>query len=60
MNGGISPDRFTIAGRGEYEPLFPNDTAQHQGLNARVEIVILYPVDTNVIETNITPQTTAP
>jgi chemotaxis protein MotB len=60
MNGGISPDRFSIAGRGEYEPLFPNDTAQHQGLNARVEIVILYPVESNIIETNTSPQPAAP
>jgi chemotaxis protein MotB len=60
MNAGISPDRFFIAGRGEYEPLFPNDTAQHQGLNARVEIVILYPVETDLIETEMNPEPIVP
>lgn len=52
INAGIAPDRFMVAGEGEYEPLFPNDTEQHKELNARVEIVILYPVDSNVITAN--------
>ncbi len=51
MNAGISPDRFVVSGAGEYEPLFPNDTPQHQELNARVEIVIIYPVQQNIIDT---------
>jgi len=55
INGGISPDRFIISGRGEYDPLFPNDSEQHKDLNARVEIVILYPVDNSIIKTNINP-----
>ncbi len=60
MNGGIAPDRLIISGRGEYEPIFPNDTEQHKELNARVEIVILYPVDNSIIDANINPQGALP
>jgi chemotaxis protein MotB len=49
MNKGISPDRFIVSGEGEYNPLFPNDTEQHRELNARVEIVIVYPVEDNLV-----------
>lgn len=49
MNAGITPDRFVISGSGEYDPLFPNDTPQHLELNARVEIIIVYPVQHNVM-----------
>lgn len=49
MNAGITPDRFVISGSGEYDPLFPNDTPQHLELNARVEIIIVYPVQQNVM-----------
>ncbi|HEX2996447.1 MAG TPA: flagellar motor protein MotB [Anaerolineales bacterium] len=58
MNAGIAPDRFIISGAGEYDPLFPNDTPQHLELNARVEIVIMYPVQENLIDAqspNVTP-----
>jgi chemotaxis protein MotB len=58
MNAGIAPDRFIISGSGEYDPLFPNDTPQHLELNARVEIVILYPVQEDLIEmqpSNVVP-----
>jgi chemotaxis protein MotB len=49
MNAGISADRFMISGSGEYDPLFPNDTPGHLSLNARVEIVIVYPVEQNMM-----------
>ena len=52
INAGIAPDRFLVSGQGEYAPLFPNDTPQHQELNARVEIIIVYPVESNVINTS--------
>jgi chemotaxis protein MotB len=58
MNSGIAPDRFIIAGQGEYAPIFPNDSPEHRDLNARVEIIIIYQVDTNVISVgspSITP-----
>ncbi len=49
INAGIAPDRLIICGQGEYAPVFPNDTDQHRELNARVEIIIIYKVDSNVI-----------
>jgi chemotaxis protein MotB len=52
MNKGITPDRFIVAGQGEYNPLFPNDTEQHKQLNARVEIIIVYPVQSNIVNSN--------
>jgi chemotaxis protein MotB len=58
MNAGIAPERIIISGQGEYAPLFPNDTEQHKELNARVEIIIVYQVDSNVINVgmpSITP-----
>lgn len=58
MGAGIAPERFMISGSGEYDPLFPNDTQQHLELNARVEIVILYPVQEDLI--NVQPSNTAP
>lgn len=53
MNAGIASERFIIAGSGEYAPLFPNDTQQHRELNARVEIIIVYPVESNLINPGI-------
>jgi chemotaxis protein MotB len=50
MNAGIAPERFMVSGSGEYDPLFPNDTPQHLELNARVEIVIVYPVQQNIMD----------
>jgi len=49
MDKGIAPERFIVSGRGEYDPLFPNDTEQHRELNARVEMVIVYPVEDNLV-----------
>lgn len=52
MGAGVAPERMIISGQGEYAPVFPNDTEQHKGLNARVEIVIMYKVDSNIIDIN--------
>ena len=52
INAGLMPERFIVSGQGEYAPLFPNDTPEHQALNARVEIIIVYPVESSVITTN--------
>ncbi|MBK8421951.1 flagellar motor protein MotB [Candidatus Villigracilis saccharophilus] len=52
MNAGVAPERMIISGQGEYAPVFPNDTEQHKGLNARVEIVIMYKVESNIIDIN--------
>ncbi len=58
INAGVSPDRFIISGQGEFSPVFPNDSDQHRALNARVEIIIVYQVETNLI--NINPPAIAP
>jgi chemotaxis protein MotB len=58
INAGLVPERFIVSGQGEYAPLFPNDSDEHKALNARVEIIIVYPVESNIITTNpinITP-----
>jgi chemotaxis protein MotB len=58
INAGLLPERFIISGQGEYAPLFPNDSDEHKALNARVEIIIVYPVESNILNTNpisITP-----
>lgn len=39
---GIDESRFIVSGRGQYDPIFPNDTDEHRALNGRVEIVIVY------------------
>jgi len=52
INSGVPPERLIISGQGEYAPVFPNDTEQHKQLNARVEIVIIYKVDSTIIDVN--------
>ena len=52
IKSGIAPERLIVSGQGEYAPVFPNDTEEHKGLNARVEIVIIYKVDSNIIDIN--------
>jgi len=49
-NKGISPDRVSAIGYGEYRPVASNDTKEGRQLNRRVEIVIL-PQLTKVKET---------
>lgn len=39
---GVSPDRVTVDGKGESEPLTSNDTEEGKAKNRRVELVILY------------------
>lgn len=38
---GISSERIEIEGRGERDPIVPNDTDDHRQMNRRVEIVLL-------------------
>lgn len=38
---GADPDRISVAGYGEYQPIFPNDSEEHMSKNRRVDIVIL-------------------
>lgn len=52
IDSGIAPERLVISGQGEYAPVFPNDTEQHRQLNARVEVIIIYKVNSNIIDVN--------
>lgn len=52
MNSGVDPQRLAISGAGSYTPIFPNDTPEHRQLNSRVEIVIIYRVESDVISIN--------
>lgn len=45
---GIQGYRLNASGRGEYQPLFPNDTPEHRALNNRVEILVIYKVDNDI------------
>jgi len=38
---GIAPERIEIEGRGERDPIVPNDSEEHRQMNRRVEIVLL-------------------
>lgn len=49
INKGIDPKRLIVSGRGEYQPIFENDTDEHRALNGRVEIIIIYNVESNVV-----------
>src|ERR1700735_760108 len=40
---GISPDRLSASGYGEYYPAAPNDTAEGRSKNRRVDLVVLSP-----------------
>ncbi|MDA8243045.1 MAG: OmpA family protein [Elusimicrobia bacterium] len=40
VSEGNDPSLFAAAGHGEYRPLYPNDTPEHQAENRRVEIYI--------------------
>lgn len=44
VSKGIDPQRLLPTARGEFSPVFPNDTPQHKALNSRADIVIVYPV----------------
>lgn len=50
---GIPPERITIAGRGEFHPVFPNDSPEHRAMNSRAEIIVVYPVEDNLISMDV-------
>lgn len=39
-NAGITPDRITAAGRGEYVPIASNETAEGKAQNRRIEVIL--------------------
>lgn len=40
-DAGVTPERFSAAGYGEYRPLAANDTIENKAINRRVDVVIL-------------------
>jgi chemotaxis protein MotB len=54
---GVAPERLIVVGRGEYHPLFPNDTDEHRAFNRRAEIAVVYVVESQdyVIDSNVLP-----
>ena len=50
---GVAPERLLVAGKGQYDPIFPNDTDEHRSLNGRVDIVVIYRVDNMVIGSDV-------
>jgi chemotaxis protein MotB len=63
MQNGIAPNRLIITGRGEYDPIFPNDTPAHRALNSRVDIIIVYPIENSIIgveNLNVAPSVPQP
>jgi chemotaxis protein MotB len=53
QKGGINPKRILVAGRGDSQPIFPNDTPHHRALNSRAEIIVVYSVSQDVINLNL-------
>ncbi len=49
ISAGIAPERMIVSGRGEYEPIFPNDTPEHKAMNSRADIIVVYNVEKNVV-----------
>lgn len=41
VDRGILPERIEVEGRGERDPIVPNDSEEHRQMNRRVEIVLL-------------------
>ena len=38
---GVDPERLSVAGYGEYQPIAPNDSPENRSLNRRVNILIV-------------------
>lgn len=41
IKDGVAPERQTVMGYGEYQPVAPNDTTEHKAQNRRVEIYLV-------------------
>jgi chemotaxis protein MotB len=53
VDHGVSSNRLIPTGRGSYQPVFPNDTAEHRALNSRADIVVVYYDEVDVINSNL-------
>lgn len=47
---GVSPERLTAAGAGEFRPMMDNNSREHRAINRRAEIVILYPMEQELLD----------
>ncbi len=55
IGNGLQPNRLIAAGRGEFSPVFPNNSPENRALNSRAEIIVVYPVDVqDVIQLDLT------
>jgi chemotaxis protein MotB len=45
VSQGLAAERFSAIGRGEFHPVFPNDTPEHKALNRRAEIIVIFTVE---------------
>ena len=50
---GVNPTRLIPSGRGEYQPIFPNDSPEHRNLNSRAEIIVIYPIGSDAIQLDL-------
>jgi chemotaxis protein MotB len=55
VSRGLAADRMSASGRGEFHPLFPNDTPEHRAYNRRAEIAVVYVVEQQsfILEPNL-------
>lgn len=45
LEGGLPSERISAVAFGDHQPLLPNDTAEHQARNRRIEVVVLPTLD---------------
>ncbi|HHH82554.1 MAG TPA: OmpA family protein, partial [Chloroflexi bacterium] len=53
IEAGIAPERLTASGRAGFDPIYPNDTEEHRAFNRRADIIIVYPVESQIFDLGI-------
>lgn len=53
---GIPANRLMACGKGDVEPVFPNDTPEHRAFNSRAEITVIYNLEAEIFDLNIFPE----
>jgi chemotaxis protein MotB len=46
---GVAPERLTASGKSEYSPVFPNDKEEYRMYNSRADIIIIYPIESEIL-----------